>query len=81
MTQTDSREAPCGGCTGQRWRARQRATERSAVRAARSQCSGVGAGEIKPEAAGRHATPCPKIYRAKPCSMISPRKKNSVRAV
>ncbi len=37
------REAP-GGCTGRRWRARERATERSAVRAARSQCSRVGAG-------------------------------------
>ncbi|MDC9583404.1 hypothetical protein PSI15_18030, partial [Xenorhabdus sp. PR6a] len=31
-----NREAPCGGCTGRRGRARQRATERSAVRAARS---------------------------------------------
>ncbi|WP_156933327.1 hypothetical protein [Xenorhabdus cabanillasii] len=29
--------SPCGGCTGRRWRARQRATEHSAVRAARSQ--------------------------------------------
>ncbi|MBD2782893.1 hypothetical protein, partial [Xenorhabdus szentirmaii] len=50
-----SREAPCGGCTGRRWRARERATQQREVRAARSQCSGVGAGEVKPEAAGRPA--------------------------
>ncbi|WP_092511662.1 hypothetical protein [Xenorhabdus mauleonii] len=37
-----AREAPSGGCTGLKWQARQRATERSAVRAARSQCSGGG---------------------------------------
>ncbi|ERT10705.1 hypothetical protein C5469_10560 [Photorhabdus cinerea] len=51
-----SREAP-GGCTGRRWRARGRATERSAVRAARSQCSGVGAGVIN--SGGRRPTGLP----------------------
>ncbi|MBD2807124.1 hypothetical protein ID855_21195, partial [Xenorhabdus sp. ZM] len=32
-----SREAPSGGCTGRRWRARERATQQREVRAARSQ--------------------------------------------
>ncbi|RAW91443.1 hypothetical protein CKY04_08565 [Photorhabdus sp. S8-52] len=37
-------EAP-GGCTGRRWRARERARSLR-LRAGRSQCSGVGAGAI-----------------------------------
>ncbi|WP_169924458.1 hypothetical protein [Xenorhabdus szentirmaii] len=40
---TGFREAPSGGCTGRRWRARERARSLR-LRAARSQCSGVGRG-------------------------------------
>ncbi|MDE9462965.1 hypothetical protein [Xenorhabdus bovienii] len=54
MTALYSREAPCGGCTGRRWRARERVRS-FRLRAGRSQCSGVGAGEVKTEAAGRPA--------------------------
>ncbi|MCG3472410.1 hypothetical protein L7750_19165 [Xenorhabdus bovienii] len=55
MTALYSREAPCGGCTGRRWRARQRA--RSAATASRAQPvqQGRGGGGKLTEAAGRPA--------------------------
>ncbi|MDE9545290.1 hypothetical protein [Xenorhabdus bovienii] len=46
MTQTDSREAPCGGCTGRRWRARQRATERSDCEPRADNAAGLGRGRL-----------------------------------